>query len=451
MGTQSAAWQRGSDPAKGFARPVAVLKPPVFAFQAGMVRPIAVNQGTAAQGQAAGEVCGGCHARRSELVAPLDAQAAFLDQYRPSLIEPGLYLPDGRIDGEVFEFGSFAQSAMHRAGVSCSHCHDSHDGGLRAPGNALCGQCHLASHYDRREHHGSEPGTASAQCVGCHMPTKTYMGVHVRHDHGLRVPGAPAGESAFARASALAASAVPDRAVLQRAIQATDALDRLGVARSLARLPPREAVALGAPLLSDARRAVRTEAARSLLGTPAAWWSAAAQTTLDAAVAELIVAEQLAADRPEALLNLGQIHARLNQPARAEQALRQALGRAPDFVPAYVNLADLYRQLGRDADGEPLLREAVRRAPQQAEPAHALGLLLIRQQRLSDALPWLALASRLAPEQPRYGHLHVLALLEAGRLNEVEVTLRQVREHHPDDVVLRQLQQRIERQRLVPQ
>jgi hypothetical protein len=210
-GSRHVAWahsqRRGHDPAKGFARPVAVLKPPAFAFQAGTVRPIAVNQGTAAQGQAAGEVCSGCHARRSELVAPLDAQAALLDQYRPSLIEPGLYQPDGRIDGEVFEFGSFVQSAMHRAGVSCSHCHDSHDGGLRAPGNALCGQCHQAGHYDRQAHHGQDPASPAAQCVSCHMPSRTYMGVHVRHDHSLRVPGAGLGPSAFARASALAASA----------------------------------------------------------------------------------------------------------------------------------------------------------------------------------------------------------------------------------------------------
>jgi hypothetical protein len=411
-GSRHVAWARdqsrgrpsGQDPTRGFERPITALQPPAFAFQTGTARPIAVNQGTVAQGQAAGEVCWGCHARRSELVAPLQPGAHFLDQYRPSLIEPGLYLPDGRIDGEVFEYGAFVQSAMHRAGVTCTHCHDSHDGTLRATGNTLCGTCHQPAHYDRPAHPEHRQRDDPTTCTACHMPTRIYMGVHARHDHSLRIPGlaVPAdswsGRSPFAQASALAASANPDRNALDTARRAHDGLLRLGAAQALARLPPPEAISLGLPLLADPLRAVRLEAARSLIRVPAHLWPANASTVRDAAVAELLSAEQLSSDRPEGQLNVAALLSALGRNDQAERWLDRTLGQSPDFVPAYINLADVYRRQGRDTSAEEnLLREAVRRAPHVAEPAHALGLWLVRARRFEEALPWLEEAETLLP------------------------------------------------------
>jgi Flp pilus assembly protein TadD len=49
-------------------------------------------------------------------------------------------------------------------------------------------QCHVPAVFDTAEHHHHAPGTPGAQCVACHMPTNTYMGVHIRHDHSFRVP-----------------------------------------------------------------------------------------------------------------------------------------------------------------------------------------------------------------------------------------------------------------------
>ena len=112
----------------------------------------------------------------------------FLDAYLPALLEPGLYHSDGQIDGEVYEYGSFLQSRMHAASVTCSDCHDPHSLKLRAEGNALCAQCHLPERFDLSAHHNHEPGSAGAQCVNCHMPTKTYMVVDARRDHSIRVP-----------------------------------------------------------------------------------------------------------------------------------------------------------------------------------------------------------------------------------------------------------------------
>ena len=134
------------------------------------------------------DVCAPCHSRRKSVATELAPDTPFLDVALPSLLDQGLYHSDGQIDGEVFEYGSFIQSAMHTAGVVCSNCHEPHSAKLRAEGNGLCGQCHLAEKFDITAHHHHAPGTAGAQCANCHMPTKTYMVVHARRDHSIRVP-----------------------------------------------------------------------------------------------------------------------------------------------------------------------------------------------------------------------------------------------------------------------
>jgi len=134
------------------------------------------------------DVCAGCHARRKVIADAPVAGVPFLDDYLPALLEPGLYHADGQIDGEVFEYGSFVQSKMHRAGVTCTNCHEPHAARLRADGNGLCAQCHVPARFDAEEHHHHQPGSAGAQCVSCHMQSKTYMIVDARRDHGIRVP-----------------------------------------------------------------------------------------------------------------------------------------------------------------------------------------------------------------------------------------------------------------------
>jgi tetratricopeptide (TPR) repeat protein len=134
------------------------------------------------------DTCASCHSRRKLLASGLAPDAPFLDVALPALLEPGLYHADGQIDGEVFEYDSFLQSSMHKAGVVCSNCHEPHATKLRAEGSALCAQCHLPEKFDVTAHHKHPPGSAGAQCVNCHMPTKTYMVVHDRRDHSMRVP-----------------------------------------------------------------------------------------------------------------------------------------------------------------------------------------------------------------------------------------------------------------------
>jgi Flp pilus assembly protein TadD len=134
------------------------------------------------------EMCARCHARRGQWFPDYRYGEPLLNTHLPALLQPTLYHADGQIDGEVYEYGSFLQSRMYREGVTCSDCHEPHSLKLRAPGNGVCQQCHGAEKYDGEQHHFHRAGGIGSQCVDCHMPAKTYMGVDARRDHSFRIP-----------------------------------------------------------------------------------------------------------------------------------------------------------------------------------------------------------------------------------------------------------------------
>ena len=134
------------------------------------------------------ELCGRCHARRSQLAEDTLPGPPLSDAHRVQLLTAGRYFPDGQILDEVYVYGSFRQSRMFSAGVTCSDCHQPHSLKLRADGNAACAGCHAPDAFDTPAHHHHEAGSPGARCVECHMPTRTYMGVDARRDHSLRIP-----------------------------------------------------------------------------------------------------------------------------------------------------------------------------------------------------------------------------------------------------------------------
>ncbi len=140
------------------------------------------------------ETCATCHSRRSTLKEGFAPGKAFHEFYSLEVFDSEAYYPDGQFREEDFEATSFAQSKMFHKGVTCINCHEPHAGTLRQPGNALCLQCHEPK-YEATTHHHHEVGTASSLCVSCHMPTKTYMSVHIRHDHRFYIPRPKLSES----------------------------------------------------------------------------------------------------------------------------------------------------------------------------------------------------------------------------------------------------------------
>ncbi len=448
------------------------------------------------------DTCAACHSRRRVIAKDARPGAPFLNSYAPADLDPGLYHADGQIDGEVFEYGSFVQSRMYRAGVTCSDCHEPHSLKLRAEDNALCGQCHMPAKFDSAEHHHHQPGSAGAQCVNCHMPAKTYMVVDRRRDHSIRIPrpdltesmGVPnactqchdgkppdwaaraisgwyphgrqtlghyatalnagrigavnaeqqldqlildATQPAIARASALLLlpryASPASRPAIKAAIADLSALVRSAVPRALPPSLSQTVVQAVAPLLSDPIRAVRVETARALSGIDPSVLTQDQRNAFDSAYRELVAAEEVDAERPEAHLNLGLLELRQQAPAGAEAEYRTALRLDPTFVPALANLADLDRMRGQDQQGAELLRKALLIEPKNADVRHSLGLLLIRQHSYTEALDELRQASELAPDNMRYAYVYAIALNSKGSVAEAITLLESTHRRHPRD------------------
>ncbi|MGH7644884.1 MAG: tetratricopeptide repeat protein [Gemmatimonadales bacterium] len=449
------------------------------------------------------ETCARCHARRGVISEEYVAGRPLTNTHRVSLLEAGLYQPDGQILDEVYEYGSFLQSRMYAAGVTCSDCHDPHRPTIVGSPDAVCGRCHLRERFFRRAHHFHEPGTRGASCVACHMPGRTYMVVDYRRDHSLRVPrpdlsvtlgtpnactgchtnrdaawaaaavrrwygrtgpgrprphygealhagriGRPDAERALVRlvedgaqpgivrGSALellgrylSPASLP---VVEAALHDPDPLVRLGALAPLDRLDPGGRHRLALPLLDDSIRSVRVAAARAV-APEADGLAGSDRVAFERAFAEFRAAQAVNADRPEAHLNLGVVHALSGEPDDARREYDAALRLEPAFVPAYVNLADLHRQQGRDDAGERVLREGLARQPAAADLHYALGLLLVRRQRLTEALPALREAATLRPDEPRYAYAYGLALQSAGQPAGAYEVLRDAARRFPGD------------------
>jgi predicted CXXCH cytochrome family protein len=134
------------------------------------------------------ETCGLCHARRGGFSEDWQPGRSLSDTHAVSPLARGLYHADGQMLDEVYNYGSFKQSKMFAAGVTCGDCHEPHGARLRAPGDGVCLQCHAADKYAAVAHHRHEAASPALTCASCHMPARTYMVVDPRHDHSFRIP-----------------------------------------------------------------------------------------------------------------------------------------------------------------------------------------------------------------------------------------------------------------------
>ncbi|MGA9701011.1 tetratricopeptide repeat protein [Pseudomonas sp.] len=410
------------------------------------------------------ETCARCHARRAPLGDGYTVGKRLMDDYLPSVLTRELYALDGKIQDEVFEHGSFAQSKMAEKGVRCSNCHNPHSNQLKAPGNGVCLQCHntagktpyatvdgrglQAKHYDSAEHTGHPVGQPGSFCVDCHMPGKVYMGNDLRHDHGFSIPAgarevlrAPnyaeamvlirGGQPGAAQAlyEQLARSNLPpiQRATLlvelpnypsEQALKlATQALGnpapqvRESAIRAVsALLPPAERAARYGPLLRDPVRAVRILAARDLLSVPGqgpAW---------EHAIAEYEQVQLSLQERAEANLNLAMLYQASGRGDKVEAQLRTALLRDPDFFPALVSLAQWLEANGRAEEARSLITERLAQHPHAALLQHTQGLMLIRAGDVPNAMPHLRSAVRLDPASGQYAYVLAVALHDSGKV-----------------------------------
>jgi tetratricopeptide (TPR) repeat protein len=382
-------------------------------------------------------VCAQCHSRRDQISEQYAAGAPFEDHYVPALMTPGLYYPDGQQRDEVFTYGSFAQSRMAHAGVTCSDCHEPHSQRVRAPGNQLCAQCHPGTRYETPAHHFHPAQTPGAECVSCHMPPTNYMLIDARRDHSIRIPrpdrsvsmGVPNACTGCHRDRKAEWAAAEIRAryghepagfqIFAEAFHA-DESDDPAAADALARVagdPSQPAIVRASSLARLANRPGRAavEAARRHLGDPDASVRRAASMVFEA----LPLQERLASVTPllrDPVRSVRVEAAWLLAPASA------ALAGSPDAA-AFSRAADEFIASRRYRADRP-------------EDRTTLGYFFSQLDRIAEAKAEYQAARRLSAQYvPAYVNLSDLQRRE-GSEAQAEQTLREGLAVQPDDAIL---------------
>ena len=412
------------------------------------------------------EVCARCHSRRGVLSEDYLPGKPLLDTHLPALLTADLYFDDGQIKGEVYEYGSFLQSRMHGAGVTCSDCHDPHSLRLRAEGAKVCEQCHAPAKFASVEHHHHQPGSAGADCLGCHMPQRTYMVVDPRRDHSLRVPrpdlsltlGTPnactachTDKSAQWAASAFGKWYRPPASPQQRYAEALHAgregapgaaaklaaIARDGSAPGIARATAaaelrgfREAASAAATrqALRDADPLVRVGALRALDGVdPRAHVADSAPLLRDSVRAVRTGAASLLAGTPPESLSSEQ-KAALDA-AIAEYIAAQQIN--ADRPEAQLNLGLMEMRRGHADQAERHYRQALKLQSSFAPAYVNLSDLYREQGRDDDGEKVLREAARAVPDDASVAHALGLALVRQHKADEALLWLRHAAERAP--------------------
>ena len=406
------------------------------------------------------ESCGRCHARRGVITAQYEYGKPLADTHMPALLAEDLYFADGQINDEVYVYGSFVQSKMYRAGVTCSDCHNPHSGKLVTGPNAsaVCSQCHLPAVFDTTGHHGHQAGDVA--CVDCHMPERTYMGIDDRRDHSFRIPRlelssrleAPvacakchsseeiesfaesftdatsgshyglalaAGRAGFAnatlvetirhddtpdiaRATALTLLAAPagatEESAIVESVVSPSPLVRIGALRALQQFPGDTRLKLGGALLADPVRGVRLEAAL-LLADVHDLLPAKINRAFGIAAEEYRAAYLATANRPRSLANLASFEANTGNTAKAVGHMERALQLAPEVA-------------------------ALR---------HSMGLLYVRAGNQNAALDEFRLAAEFDAANSRYVYVFGVALNSLGQRVAALAVLDRARRQFPDN------------------
>jgi predicted CXXCH cytochrome family protein len=413
------------------------------------------------------ETCGLCHARRGEFSEDWVPGRWLSDTHVVSPLARGLYHADGQMRDEVYNYGSFKQSKMFAAGVTCSDCHEPHAAKLRAPGDGVCLQCHSPDKYAAVTHHHHAGASAPLACASCHMPASTYMVVDRRHDHGFRVPrpdlsarlGTPnacndchADKSAQWAASAIESWHGPKREGFQIYAEAfhaawTDRADAAGLLAAAAADPDMPAFARAGALtelashdapaninlarsaLSDPDPMVRIGALDMLESFPAAQiWPIAAPLLSNSNRGVRIRAASLLAAVPTA----SQPPADREQFDRAAAEFVAAQHLNADRPEARSMLGRFYARRGLTAEAEMEYRAALRLSPQYAPAAGNLADIYRGLGREADGESVLRAALVASPQDAGLHHALGLTLVRLKRNDEALAELRRAAELAPD-------------------
>ncbi len=413
------------------------------------------------------EACGRCHARRSQISEDWTPGKPLSETHVVSLLRQGLYQADGQMLDEVYNYGSFKQSKMFAAGVTCSDCHDPHSAKLRLSGNQVCLQCH-AGKYAEAAHTHHQNVSPAPTCVACHMPARNFMVVDRRHDHSFRVPR-PDLSAKFGtndactdchtdKSAAWAASAIEDwfgpaRKGVQNYAAAfhaawTDQLDAENLLTAVAADVKTPSIARASALtelaaylspsnliiakkgLADPDPQVRLGSLDMLETLPAGQlWPLASPLLSDPVRGVRIRAAYLLAGVPAGQLT-GEDRNRLN---RASEEFIAAQRLNADRPESRAMLGTFYVRRGQTAEAEAEYKAALRLSPAFAPAAANLADLYRQLGREEDAEKLLRQAIETSPQDGGLHHALGLALVRLKRPDEALEELHRATELAPDN------------------
>ena len=412
------------------------------------------------------ETCGLCHARRSEFSEDWVPGRPLSDTHVVSGLSQGLYFADGQMQDEVYNYGSFKQSKMFAAGVTCSDCHDPHSQKLKVSGDGVCLQCHEPQKYAAATHSHHQAVNPPVGCSSCHMPVRTYMVVDPRHDHSLRIPrpdlsvkfGTPnactdchtdksanwaatfienwfgpkrEGFQNYAEAFHAAWSDQPNAAELLAMVAADQEVPAFVRASALTDLAPSLSPAngnLARAGLSDPDPMVRIGALDVLEGVSANQiWPLASPLLSDPSRGVRIAAASLLAKVPTA-----------NQPVADREKFELA---AAEFIAAQrfnadrpelrATLGSFFAKRRRTLDAEVEYKAALRLSPQYVPAAVNLADLYRRLGREADGEAVLRAALIASPQDAGLHHALGLTLVRLKRVDEELIELNRAAEIDP--------------------
>jgi Flp pilus assembly protein TadD len=407
------------------------------------------------------ETCGLCHARRSEFSEAWAPGQPLSDTHMISPISRGLYQADGQMLDveEAYNYGSFKQSKMFAAGVTCSDCHDPHSAKLRLASDNTCLQCHSQEKYADVKHHRHETANPPLACASCHMPTRTYMVIDNRHDHSFRIPrpdlsvklGTPnacndchgdkspewsaaaierwhePNRNGFQNYAAAFHSAWNDEADAARllavvaadgntpAIARASALNELGTRTTPANLN------LARAAITDLDPMVRIGALDMLQNAPLEQrWSIASPFLSDPVRGVRIRTVSLLGDVPSARLSE-------NDRGRFDRAAEEFIAAQKfnaDRPEARSTLGGFYARRGRNSEAEAEYKAALKLSPQFTGAAVNLADLYRQTGRENEGETVLRSAINIVPGDGGLHHALGLSLVRLKRLDEALVELR---------------------------
>jgi tetratricopeptide (TPR) repeat protein len=233
---------------------------------------------------------------------------------------------------------------------------------------------------------------------------------------------------AIVRATALALLATypgaESRRICEHTLADEEALLRHTAVQCLDEPDPWQRLKLVGPLLYDAVKGVRIEAARSLVGVPPERMPPEIALKYNDGLDEYRRAMERTADFAASRHNLGNLEADLGHVQQAMEHYRRAIAIDAQFYPAKVNLAMLYNRQGQNGGAEKLLREVVTAHPELYEIAYSLGLLLAEMQKYDEAVAYLAAAGKGLPSRARIHYNLGLLLQQLQRSAEAETALK---------------------------